>query len=312
MKAEAASRRRPEKVWAATAPGGGRVSRFFGRLFGPKTDNVDCSLFAPPSVPRGENFLVQVFAHCPAQAEAARALAKEFDAAAERRGYRSLEAEIAHGTKLTFHLVMPGLEVGDPVQHLVWQGRPHSVQFGAYVPKDQKPGNIIGTVRLSVEDVPAGHIKFNLTIKAKQKGGATQKAAPAGDSARAYRKAFISYAAQDRAEVLKRVQMLSKLRIEFFQDVLDLEPGTRWEMELYRHIDESDLFLLFWSGAAKQSEWVLKEVRYALARKRDDDTSPPEIIPVIIEGPPPAAPPPELAHLHFNDYLVYFMAPPNA
>ena len=31
-------------------------------------------------------------------------------------------------------------------------------------------------------------------------------------------------------------------------------------VELFRHIDECDLFLLFWSTAAKQSRWVLKEV----------------------------------------------------
>ena len=42
-----------------------------------------------------------------------------------------------------------------------------------------------------------------------------------------------------------------------------------------------------------------------------DDGAPPEIIPVPIEGPPPVAPPPELAHLHFNDRLLYFMAAPS-
>ncbi len=71
-----------------------------------------------------------------------------------------------------------------------------------------------------------------------------------------------------------------------------------------------DLFLLFWSNAAKQSDWVLKEVHYALGRKGDDDTAPPEIMPVIIEGPPVVEPPPELAHLHFNDRLLYVMAEP--
>lgn len=31
--------------------------------------------------------------------------------------------------------------------------------------------------------------------------------------------------------------------------------------------------------------------------------------PVIVEGPPPVPPPPELAHLHFNDPLIYFREP---
>ncbi|MGA2076968.1 MAG: hypothetical protein ABSH52_26050 [Terriglobia bacterium] len=44
--------------------------------------------------------------------------------------------------------------------------------------------------------------------------------------------------------------MLSRLRIKYFQGALSLEPGERWQKALYRHIDESDLFLLFWSSAA--------------------------------------------------------------
>jgi len=75
----------------------------------------------------------------------------------------------------------------------------------------------------------------------------------------------------------------------------------------YRHIDESDLFLLFWSTAAKQSQWVLKEEQYAIARKGGNDEALPEIRPVPIEGPPLVPPPDELAHLHFNDRLLYFM-----
>ncbi|HWT48970.1 MAG TPA: TIR domain-containing protein, partial [Mycobacterium sp.] len=70
-----------------------------------------------------------------------------------------------------------------------------------------------------------------------------------------------------------------------------------------------DLFLLFWSSAAKKSRWVLKEVNYALERHRGNELALPEILPVIIEGPPPVPPPPELAYLHFNDRMIYFMEP---
>jgi hypothetical protein len=105
--------------------------------------------------------------------------------------------------------------------------------------------------------------------------------------------------------------MLARLRIHFFQDILDLDPGVRWQRELYRHIDKSDLFLLFWSTPARESKWVLEEMRYALKRKGDKDLAPPEILPIVIEGPPPPPPPPELAHLHFNDYLLYFIQEPS-
>jgi hypothetical protein len=56
---------------------------------------------------------------------------------------------------------------------------------------------------------------------------------------------------------------------------------------------------------------VLKEARYAVARKASDDLAPPEIVPVVIEGPPPVPPPSDLAHLHFDDPLIYFRTRPS-
>lgn len=97
--------------------------------------------------------------------------------------------------------------------------------------------------------------------------------------------------------------MLTAAGIKFFQDVLDLEPGERWEPELYRQIDASDVFFLFWSRAAKESPWVEREWRYGLERKGDGF-----IRPVVIEGPPPVEPPETLRHLHFNDKVLYFLA----
>lgn len=267
-------------------------------------DPVDCTVFAPPSVSRTASCLIQIFAHRPEHVTTVSGMAKEFDKDAERRGFRSLGMEVARGTKLTFHLTVPGFEVEDAIQSVIWQGTPTLVQFDLTVPYNQNLGDVIGTVMVSYEQIPLGHIKFKITVTQIKQSSAELE--PVG-FAYVYRKAFISYASQDRLEVLKRVQMLARLRIKTFQDVLSLEPGVRWEKALYRHIDDSDLFLLFWSSAAKQSEWVMKEVRYALELKQDD-LSPPEIIPILIEGPPPVPPPEELAHLHFNDYFLYLMA----
>jgi tetratricopeptide (TPR) repeat protein len=276
----------------------------------PASDTVDCAVFARPTVSQGEIFLVQVFTYLPEQADVARRLAREFDERSQQRGFKSLETEVERGSKLMFHLVLPSLNIEDPVQSLTWHGEPQSIQFQVTVPEDRRPGDVIGTVTVSQDSVPIGHIKFKIrvTTRAENQRDNPYLPMPLGDLAHCYRKAFVSYASRDRTEVLKRVQMLRLLRIRFFQDLLHLEPGDVWEDELYRCIDESDLFLLFWSTSARQSEWVMKEVRYALKRKGGDDYAPPEIIPVVIEGPPPPEPPEELAHLHFSDYLLYFMA----
>jgi hypothetical protein len=188
----------------------------------------------------------------------------------------------------------------------VWRGEPEAVQFG--VRAGAAHGGVIGTVTVSRGEVPFGHVKFKLTVAAEPAAtGARDEEARAAQSWARYRKAFISYASKDRDEVLKRVQMLARLKIDFFQDLLSLEPGERWERALYRHIDESDVFFLFWSTAARDSEWVLREIRYALDRRGGDEFKPPEIVPVIIEGPPLVKPPPELDDLHFNDQILYFI-----
>jgi hypothetical protein len=102
--------------------------------------------------------------------------------------------------------------------------------------------------------------------------------------------------------------MLPPAHIEYFNDLLDLKPGEDWEPRLYEEIDRCDLFLLFWSNAARQSEWVRREVDYVLKRKGDNDYSLPELWPIIIEGPPIAEPWVELSHLHMNDSVLYVLA----
>jgi hypothetical protein len=114
----------------------------------------------------------------------------------------------------------------------------------------------------------------------------------------------VSYSSQDRSEVLRRVQAFKIAGISVFQEILDLDPGERWEKALYHEIDNCDVFLLFWSKAAAASEWVGKEIDYALARRGDNADNPPAIQPVPIEGPPIVPPPARLRDLHFNDALL--------
>ena len=128
------------------------------------------------------------------------------------------------------------------------------------------------------------------------------------DRARRYHYAFLSYASPDRAEVLKRAQGLKADGTSFFNDLLSLDPGERWEKRLYQEIDRCDVFYLFWSSQAKESEWVMKETEYALARRMASANGDPDIVPVIIEGPPPPSPPESLKDIHFNDSLLYVLA----
>jgi hypothetical protein len=296
-------------------------------------DPVDCTVFAPPAAAAGESILVQVFVHMPAQADDAILLARAFDEGSRRLGFRSLEVDVPRGTQLQIELSLPGLDVDEPVQRVTWRGRATAVQFAVQVPPAREPGRLIGKVGAYLEGTPIGHIRFQFEVLAagqsrlpsgpRPAGASHQEldahsgedrraSRPLGDEARRYTQAFISYAMRDLDEVMKRVQMLPRVNITFFQDLLSLEPGERWERKLYERIDDCDVFMLFWSTAAKESKWVRKEVEYALGRKGGDDSRPPEIVPILIEGPPVPLPPPELAHLHFNDRLLYYMTRPKA
>jgi hypothetical protein len=264
-------------------------------------DVVDCSVFAPAKITRTDTEMVQVYVHLPDQAQQAAAEAKEFDDTSSRRGLRTLEAPIAKGERLVFDLSLPGLEVPEPVQSLLWSGRPEAVQFAVDVP----PGfgvarSTVGTVSVSRAGVTLGNVKFKI--------GITDRAddhmwSLAGDTATRFKRAFVSYASADRAAVLARVQVLRAARIQYFQDI-DMDPGERWEQELYKQIDQCDLFLLFWSQAAKDSKWVRREVEYALGLGDES----PQIRPVVIEGPPAPLPWDELAQLHFDDRLLSALA----
>ena len=267
-------------------------------------DLVDCTVFAPNFASPGESLLLQVFAHLAEQTEDARALATEFDPGTQRRAYRSLEAPVPRGAVLTFELDVQGADIGQSIETMTWRGRAESVQFEVVLPPTVT-GSLFGTIWVSRDGGPLGHVKFKLAVRSDAQASAP---VPVGDTAVRYSAAFVSYAAVDRHEVMRRVQILQALKIQHFQDLLELEPGDRWWPRLESAINECDLFLLFWSSGAKRSEWVRKEVLHALARQGGDQLSPPEIRPVILEGPPFEPPWDELSHLHFNDKLLYFMS----
>jgi hypothetical protein len=271
----------------------------------PAGDLVDCTVFAPPVVSQEARPLVQVFLHTPAQADDARALAEEFDPAAKRRMFRGLEVPLPFGSVVDVELDMPTFTVDEPVQRLVWRGRAEAVTFATTVPADHPGGAAHGTAIVRLSGVPIGRVGFQLTIV---KDATTGPAVPLEVEPIRFSQAFVSYASADRERVLTRVQGIAATGLQYFQDVLSLSPGERYEPEIFKRIDRCDLFLLFWSKAAKNSEWVKREVLHALGRQTASDGRLPEIRPVILDGPPVELPWPELGHLHFNDELIYVMA----
>jgi hypothetical protein len=266
-------------------------------------DNVECSVFGPPAAPPGGTVLIQVFLHLANQAEHASFLAAAMDASTKLKGTRSLDLAIKRGTRVEIALSANGLVVDEPVQSVVWRGEPAFCQFLATIPAGTSGQSFFPVVRVSVDGKLVGPIKFRLSSDATASRPVSE---PLGDHAKPYKYAFVSYATQDRKEVLKRLQMLEVMKTKFFQDILSIEAGDRWKKKLYLNIDRCDLFLLFWSQAAKDSEWVIKEAEYALAHQRENPHREPDLVPVVLEQNVP--PPPSLSAFQFNDRIGYLIS----
>jgi hypothetical protein len=273
------------------------------------TDVADVVAFAPSRAVRGETFLVQVFVGKTGEDEApARTVATASDPSATKRAVAALDVELAPGDRIDFSLEAAGLIVSEPEQGLIWRGSARSAAFLVTVPEDLPANRAAITARVYRQSVPIGRIAFSIPIVAEAR---PEPLSPVGDASRVYRRAFLSYASGDRLEVVKRAQALKAAKIEFFIDLLSLEPGDRWERRLYTEIDRCDLFILFWSSAARDSPWVANEIDYAVSCIGKADSiaaARPEIHPIILEGPPPPQPPEALAFIPFNDPLLYVTA----
>jgi hypothetical protein len=210
---------------------------------------------------------------------------------------------LAIGDRVDIRIVPAnGCDVDDSVETLIWSGKPVAAGFHLTIGRDFPGQTAPITIQAYKGGQPIGKLAFNLSIAA----GPQPPTSMVGDEARMYEQIFVSYASEDRPTVVRYTHAWTILRQRFFQDFISLDPGERWERRLFEEIDRSDLFLLFWSEAAKRSEFVRREAEHALAlRERGHKI---DIVPVLIEGPPPPMPPPSLASLHFNDKYAYVVS----
>ena len=126
-----------------------------------------------------------------------------------------------------------------------------------------------------------------------------------------YEYAFVSYCSADLEKVLLGLRGMVRLweqeGIKYFFDRRNIKHGEPWRTSIGEHLDKCDLFVLFWSKAARESEEVGKEISYALARKGGSDERPPAFDPFTIEKPVPVPLPKGLESYHFGDELLNYM-----
>jgi hypothetical protein len=265
---------------------------------------IDIAAFAPPEVAPGDDFYIQVVLLSPEQLSAATALAKELEPSSELYRCIPLKVPIRKGDQIRVTLEGRGADILEAEQSFIWQGYVAHIAFAARLParhgqRDYKP-----LIRIFLNSAPVGIIE--LKVKAILNSQSAD-VAPVTEKALRFNQVFLSYASDDRVKVLEMAKILKAQKIDFFQDVLSLEPGQRWEREIYKKIAICDAFFLFWSSHAKKSEWVIREALLALQYQKASPDGAPYFMPIIIEGPPIVTPPKELHEIHFNDPIQYMI-----
>lgn len=194
---------------------------------------------------------------------------------------------------LTFDIELQGFRVNPPRQTVAWHEDLQRVSFRIQA----EPGLAGRTARgrLTVFHGPLILAEMALVIPVGQ-----GEDAPVQEALRPYRRIFASYARED-GEVVRRLgAFAASVGDRYLRDVTALRTGEEWNPGLAGLIERADIFQLFWSWNAMESEWVRREWTHALNLGRADF-----IRPVYWEDPLPSRPeqglpPPELSELHFH------------
>lgn len=262
-------------------------------------DRIYFAVTAPHTVPPGGSFVIDVWAYFKHQRQQVVKRARE-EASGRAISIKSKgPVRVARGTLLTVNLSVDHLVLHDEEDTILWEGEIGNASFPASVPGDAHEGTRQGTALIYVNGLRIARISFDILVR---HGISNVGLIPAIEDR--CRKAFACYDHDDRDAVLARVQGMLKAvpTLDVFLDVLTLRSGESWREKIWQVIRLSDVFYLFWSKKAANSEEVEREWRCALASRGLEF-----IDPVPLVSPEVVPPPPELSGKHFNDWVLAFM-----
>jgi hypothetical protein len=260
-------------------------------------EQVEFAVFSPERIAPKSFFVLDVWAYFPHQYSYIIQIAKTLGR--ENVLGRKLGVPVKRGAFLTITTEIHGLDVHEPIGKINWNGSPTNASFIVNVPEGVKVGSYPGKVFIGYQGITIAKIVFLITIASEASSDYTDHS----EKIIYPRTAFASYASENRAQILARIQGMKKIapNLDVFIDVFSLRSGQNWLNKLEEHVPTKDIFYLFWSKPAACSVWVEREWKLALQRRGMD-----YIDPVPLEDPENAPPPRKLSSLHFNDaYLAY-------
>lgn len=262
------------------------------------TAPADATAFAPKKIRRGTPELVQVTIHQPKDLKAVIKAAKKANPGTEPAPQGVHIGDIALGASIGVALETRGVSCDGTMQRRPWRGEPIDFSFSVEADDDAKKAIFIA--RVFIDDAQIGTIGFVRPIS-----GPAKKAASTGDGARLkrHKRVFLSYSSQDRETVAAIATAYQAAGVPHFWDRASLKSGEEWSPRLRKEIDRADLFHLCWSRAASSSEWVEKETKHALTRRKRSNGKSPDITVQMLDGPPWAPHPRDLDALNFDDFV---------
>lgn len=133
------------------------------------TDSLKSSVFAPASVRRGSDFIVQLFIHSDSESGDVEVTARMIDDSSSVRNSKSLNFKIEESDKIDFQLIQlprqtDDFEIEDEVKGFIWNGAPASVEFCVSVPMNCSKDAFIGKIKIAVNKMPVGDIMFRTAV----------------------------------------------------------------------------------------------------------------------------------------------------
>jgi len=253
---------------------------------------LNLTITGPQRISRNSKFLLDVWAFDLEDWEVVEKFSKSTGRDSVKGMAMGLKADL--GTYLQIELSIPHLVVEDALGVVFWDGNPASTSFSVLVPKEVELGKYNGTAMIKINGICFTKLLFTIEVCQNPESINEQFTI----QREFFKSAFASYASENRADVLSRIQGIKKVApdMDIFFDVLSLRSGDDWEKKLNQHVPTKDIFYLFWSKSAANSKWVEREWKMALEKRGLN-----YIDPVPLDPPDLAPPPKELGTLHFND-----------
>jgi hypothetical protein len=172
------------------------------------------------------------------------------------------------------------------------------LRFPVRAPSSLSPGKVKGAVIVSVDSFPIAKVDYGVRV-VDSDSRLNTPAIPTGEALR-LAAIYPCCAPDDREKARRMLERLRMVGVEFDENVLDHDPQYRWDNDIYKSMLKTDAIILFWSSNARDDQWLIKEMAYAVDMKGNDS-----IIPVILDQESLNEIPSELADLHFKEESPY-------